>query len=143
MGLRETIQDQTVRASIAKDFTLLIDEQLAAKSGFSGLALKATYGVVKSVGPNYIPEAIERLLPATFAALEPMWNEGMQAGDPVKHLTENQSYTADMILSITDAKIEKAGNKIVRSSYKKLRQSVKSDVEAAVPGLAKIISTYA
>ena len=143
MGLSETIQDQAVRANIAKDCSQLMDEQVATKSGLSGLALKATYGVVKGVGAGYIPGAIERLLPEAFVALDPMWAEGVQEGDPVEHLIQNRSRTADMILSVTDAKIEKTSNKIVRSSYNKLRKSVKSDVEESVPGLAKIIGNYA
>ena len=143
MGLSETIQDQAVRANIAQDCSQLMDEQVATKSGISGLAIKATYGVVKGVGAGYIPGAIERLLPEAFVALDPMWTEGVQSGDPVEHLIQNRSRTADMILSVTDAKIEKSSNKIVRSSYNKLRKSVKSDVEESVPGFAKIIGNYA
>ncbi|MEM9451967.1 MAG: hypothetical protein AAGA75_26040 [Cyanobacteria bacterium P01_E01_bin.6] len=143
MGLRETIQDKDIRANIAQDCARLMDEQVAAKSGMGGLALKATYGMVKGVGQGYISGAIERLLPEAFAALDPMWTEGVQEGDPIDHLTQQRSRTADMILSVTDIKIEKSNNKIVRSAYNKLRKSVKTDVEASVPGLAKIIGTYA
>jgi hypothetical protein len=46
------------------------------------------------------------------------------------------------LLSITDAKISKTKNGVVRSSYNKLRKSVKNDVEEAVPGLAKILGTH-
>ncbi|HAJ58472.1 MAG TPA: hypothetical protein DCP31_03730, partial [Cyanobacteria bacterium UBA8543] len=98
---------------------------------------------VKGVKPGYIDGAIERLLPEVFAALEPMWSEGIQTGDPVGHLSQNRSRTADALLGITDARIEKTSNGIVRGAYNKLRSSAKSDVEEAVPGLAKIIDNYA
>lgn len=142
MGLSDQINDQTISAKLAADCAKLMDEQVSTKSGLSGLALKATYGVVKGVGPTYIPEAIQRLLPDALAALDPMWNEGVQAGDPVQHLTQNRSQTADRLLSVTDARIEKSKNGVVRGAYSKLRKSVKGDIEEAVPGLAKILGTH-
>jgi hypothetical protein len=142
MGLSDKISDQNIQANLVADCTRLMDEQVAAKSGISGLALKAAYGVVKGVEPSYISGAIQRLLPDALAALDPMWNEGVQSGDPVQHLIQNRSRTADMLLSITDSKIENSKNGAVRASYNKLRKSVKSDVEEAVPGLAKILGTH-
>jgi hypothetical protein len=97
---------------------------------------------VKSVEPSYIPNAIHRLLPEALAALDPIWDEGVQSGNPVEHLIQNRDRTADMLLNITDAKIEKTKNGVVRSSYNKLRKSVKNDVEEAVPGLAKILGAH-
>jgi hypothetical protein len=142
MGLYETLGNRDVRANLVADCVKLIDEQVAAKNGISGLALKATYGVVKGVGPSYIPGAVDRLLPEVFAALEPMWDEGVQTGDPVSHLAQNRTRTADVLLGITDTKIEKTDNGIVRASYNKLRKSVRGDVEEAIPGLAEIIGTH-
>jgi hypothetical protein len=142
MGLSDKIGDQATRKNLAEDCAKLMDEQVAAKGGLSGLALKAAYGVVKGVEPSYITGAINRLLPDALNALDSMWNEGIQSGDPVQYLTQNSSRTADMLLSITDAKIEKSNNGVVRASYNKLRKSVKSDVEEAVPGLAKILGIH-
>jgi hypothetical protein len=142
MGLNETLQNPDVRNRIVADCVKLMDEQVATKNGISGFALKATYGVVKGVGAGYIPGAIDRLLPQVFSALDPMWEEGVQSGDPVAHLTQHRSRTADTILSITDTKIEKTDNGVVRASYNKLRKSVKGDVEEAVPSLAKIIHNH-
>lgn len=142
MGLSEKIRDRTIQKNLVTDCAKLMDEQVAAKSGISGLALKAAYGVVKGVEPSYITGALHRLLPDALNALDPMWTEGIEAGDPVQHLIQNRSRTADMLLSITDAKIEKTNNGVVRASYNKLRKSVKSDVEEAVPGLAKILDTH-
>lgn len=142
MGLSDKISDQNTQANLVADCTKLMDEQVAAKSGISGFALKAAYGVVKGVEPSYISGAIQRLLPEALAALDPMWDEGVQSGDPVQHLIQNRSRTADTLLSITDAKIEKSKNGAVRASYNKLRKSVKNDVEEAVPGLAKILGTH-
>jgi hypothetical protein len=143
MGLSHTLQGQQVTANIAADCTQLIDEQVSAKGGISGLALKAAYGVVKGLSADYIPGALQRLLPETISSLEPLWEEGVQVGDPVSHLIQNSDRTADAILSATDARIERASNKLICSSYKKLRSSVKGDIVAAVPGFAQIIGKHA
>lgn len=142
MKLIDTIEDQAIRERLIADCAKLMDEQVASKNGMAGLALKTTYGVVKGVGPGYISKAINGLLPETLVALDPLWAEGLQTGDPVAYLTQNTSRTADTILSVTDARIEKSKRAVVRASYSKLRKSVKSDVEAAVPGLAQIIHTH-
>lgn len=142
MGLNNKLKDKSIQASLVADCTKLMDEQVAAKTGISGIALKAAYGIVKGVEPSYISKAIQRLLPDALTALDPVWSEGVQSGDPVAHLSQNRSRTADMLLSITDVKIEKSNNKAVRASYNQLRKSVKNDVEEAVPGLAKILGAH-
>jgi hypothetical protein len=142
MELCDSLNDKQTKTSIVADCVKLIDEQVAAKGGLSGMGLKAAYGAVKGIKPGYVQIAITRLLPETFAAIEPIWKEGLQTGNPVEHLIQNRSRTADMILGITDARIQKSSNSIIRSSYKQFRKSVKGDVENAVPGLAKIIGNH-
>jgi hypothetical protein len=142
MGLTDSLNDPNKMTGIVTDCVKLIDEQVSAKSGLGGMGWKAAYGTVKGVMPNYIDGAIERLLPETLAALEPMWSEGVQTGNPVGYLTENRSRAADVLLGITDARIEKTSNGIVRGAYNKLRNSAKSEVETAIPGLAKILDNH-
>jgi hypothetical protein len=142
MELNDGLKDPKKKASVVADCVKLIDDQVAAKGGLGGLGLKAAYGTVKGVKPGYIAGAIERLLPEAFAVLDPIWSEGVQTGDPVGYLSQNRSRTADALLGITDARIEKTNNGIVRGTYNKLRNSAKGDVEEAVPGLAKIIDNY-
>ena len=129
--------------SMAEDCTHLIDRQVSAKTGLSGIALKTTYKVVKGIGNDYVLGAIRRLLPETLTALSPIWTEGVQQGDPVAYLAQHSDRTADVILSTTDARIAKKGGGLVGASYQKLRKSVKRDVVEAVPELARIIGKYA
>ncbi|MEO0768671.1 MAG: hypothetical protein AAFY72_04435 [Cyanobacteria bacterium J06649_4] len=142
MELTNAIQDKAVRDVIAADCTQLIDQQVAAKGGLGGIALKATYGIVKGIGADYIPGAVNRLLPETCAALDPLWAEGRESGDPAAHLIANSDRTADLILGATDARIERVGKGVISASYKKLRKSVKADVVDAVPGLAQILKKH-
>ncbi len=142
MGLTEKFQDQQNRESVVADCVTLIDQQVAAKKGMGGMAMKAAYGTVKNIGAGYISGAVERLLPEVLTALEPMWAEGLAAGDPVAHLSQNQSQAADRVLSVTDSRAEKTSNGVIRSVYGNFRKSVKGDVESAVPGLAQIIGKH-
>jgi len=138
----DILNDPNKQAAVVADCLKLIDQQVNAKSGMGGMVWKTAYGAVNGVKPGYIEGAVDRLLPECLTALESMWSEGVQAGDPVAYLNQNSSRAADALLSITDARIEKTSNGIVRGSYKQLRGSAKSEVEAAVPGIAKIIAEH-
>lgn len=142
MGLSNGLSDPNKRNMVVADCTKLLDTQVGSMGGVSGLALKAGYAAVKGIAPSYCAEAIERLLPESFTALDPIWSEGVQTGNPVEHLTQNRDRTADALLGITDARIEKSKNTTVKGVYSKLRNSAKKHVEDAVPGLAKIIDNY-
>jgi hypothetical protein len=142
MGLTDGLNDSQKRDSLVADTVKLMDEHVSAKGGLGGMGWKAAYGTVKGVMPGYLQGAVERLLPECLAALDPMWSEGVQAGDPVQYLTQNSSRAADALLGITDARIEKTSNGMVRGSYNQLRGSAKNEVETAVPSLAKIIDKY-
>jgi hypothetical protein len=143
MGLNDQCKDPKIQAKISQDCAQLIDDQVAEKKGLGGLAIKTAYGVLKGIGPGYFPRVIQNLLPKAMIAMDSIWQEGLQAGDPVAFLSQNKSRTAEILLGVTDDKIANAKNKIVIGTYNKLRKSIKGDVEEAVPGLAKIISQYA
>jgi hypothetical protein len=142
MSLSDMFKNPSTKASIVEECTRLMDEQVANKRGVSGMALKTAYRVVRGVGPNYVSSALGRILPDACVALEPMWSKGVESGDPVNYLSQHCSRTADIILSVTDARVHKASG-AVAGAYSKLRKSVKGDIEAAVPGLAGILGDHA
>lgn len=142
MELSNAIQDKAVRNAITADCTQLIDQQVSKKGGLGGMALKTAYKVVKGIGADYIPGAVNRLLPETCAAVDPLWEEGKAKGDAAGYMSANSDRAADLILSATDARIERVGTGVISASYKKLRKSVKSDVVAAVPDLAQILDKH-
>jgi hypothetical protein len=141
MKLSAMLQEPSVKASIVADCAQLIETQVNTKGGISGLALKAAYTLVKGLNAHYIPGAIGRLLPQLFEALNSMWEEGTQAGDPVAYLVKHRSRTADTILSVTDSRV-KNSPAVVKSTYGKMRASVQGDVEEAIPELAQILGKH-
>jgi hypothetical protein len=142
MGLSAGLSDSNKQSRVVDDCCLMIDGQLASKSGLSGIALKAAFAALKGIKPGYIPHVVEMLLPECFDALDPIWSEGLQKGDPVMHLSASRSQAAEALLSITDERVKASQRAIVRGTYEKLRKSAKGHVEEAVPELAKVIDRY-
>ncbi len=143
MGLSDELLNSHNQAAVVKDCCNMIDSQLASKSGMSGIALKAAFGALKGIKPGYVPDVVESLLPTCLNALNPIWNEGAQQGEPVKYLAANSSRSADALLGVTDERIKNTKRQIVKGTYDKLRNSAKKHVEEAIPDLAIIIGKYA
>ncbi|MCG6138517.1 MAG: hypothetical protein MET45_28505 [Nostoc sp. LLA-1] len=142
MGLSHHLLDPNKKAMVVDDCCNMIDQQLAAKSGISGIALKTAFAALKGVKPGYIPYVVEQLLPQFLTALDPLWNEGIEKGDPAGHLVASRSDTADALLGVTDARVQYTKRQIVKGTYDKFRGTAKKHVEEAVPDLAKIVDKY-
>ncbi|MFO0611148.1 MAG: hypothetical protein U0414_01075 [Polyangiaceae bacterium] len=143
MSLVEALKEETKRDAIIKDCLVLVDEEVAAKSGISGFAVKTGYGAVKGVKPGFVQEVIRKLLPEWAEKLDPIWVEGQKnGGKPAAHMEKNASHVADELLSVTDAKISGAKSSVVRKTYSSLRGSAKKNVEVAVPRLAKLMEKH-
>jgi hypothetical protein len=142
MGLGDAINDPTKKSAVITDCCTLVDEEVAGKSGFSGLAVKAGYAAVKGVKPGFIAEVVTRLLKDFADKLDPLWEEGKAKGDPAGHFAANKSRVADALLSVTDEKAKSAKSAVVRGTYEKLRGSAKKNVEDAVPRLAKLLQKH-
>jgi site-specific recombinase len=142
MRLSEGLLNPTKKAVVVDDCCNMIETQLASKPGLSGIALKTAFAALKGIKPGYIPDVVEMLLPQCFDAIDPIWNEGVQKGNPVEYLVESCSRTSDVLLNITDVIAKNSTRKIVRGTYEKFRGSAKQHVEAAVPDFAKIIEKY-
>jgi hypothetical protein len=142
MGLSEGLSNPTKKAMVIDECCHMIEVQLASKSGMSGIALKTAFAALKGVKPGYIPYVVEQILPQCLTALDRIWSEGVEKGDPIAYLNANRSHTADALLGVTDARVKNAKRQIVRGTYEKLRGSAKKHVEEAVPDLAKVIDNY-
>jgi hypothetical protein len=142
VGLSEGLSNPDKKAKVVNDINNLIEAKLASKSGISGIALKTAFTAIKGIRPGYINYVVEQLLPQSFTAIDPIWNEGIQKGNPVDYLVTKRSETANALLSITDERIKQTQRKIVKGTYEKFRSSAQQHVEDAVPQLAKIIDEY-
>jgi hypothetical protein len=143
MSLSDAIKDSTKKSTIVDDCCTLIDEEVASKSGLSGIAVKAGYAAVKGIKPGFVRHVVGELLPDFATQLDPLWAEGQKTGNAPAFLVSNRSRVADALLSVTDAKAQHAKSGVVRGTYEKLRGSAKKNVEEAVPRLGRLLDKHA
>src|SRR4051812_17843527 len=98
MSLVDAIKDPTKKPKIIVDCCTLVDEEVSAKSGLSGFAVKAGYAAVKGIQPGFIQQVVEKLMPEFAAQLDPIWEEGQKGGNAAGHMTSNKSRVADALL---------------------------------------------
>jgi hypothetical protein len=131
------------RGAVVDDCVALVDEQVASKSGLSGLALKGAYAVVKAIKPGFVREVVDHLLDDFVTRLEPFHAAAAaKGGEVVAYFGQHQGEIADALLGVTDAKAEHARQQAVKKTYEKLRPTAKKHVEAAVPGVARIVARH-
>ncbi|MEG4854417.1 hypothetical protein QUB10_26455 [Microcoleus sp. B5-D4] len=142
MGLSDILLNENNRETFVNDCVKLIDKQVAAASGLGGMALKAAYSTVKGIRADYCAQVVDQLLPEISIALDPMWTEAVNNGNPVEYLAQRKGEVADELLQISDKRVEKSTRSMVKGAYGKLRPSAKTYVEKGVPDLAEIINKH-
>ena len=141
--LVDALTDETKKKDVVKDCCDLIDAEVKEKGGISGLAIKAGYGTVKGIKPGFVEKAVEDLLPEFARVLDPIYADAKSQNKEVStFFSSNPERVADALLSITDAKAQRAKSGVAKSAYDKLRGSAKKNVEQAVPRLGKLIAKY-
>ena len=136
------------RNIVIEDTVRLIDNEVASKSGLSGMAIKGGYKAVKKLKKGrMIHKAVNILLDDFTSALSPL-HDGYREQDPVKaktfeaYLLQNDKQASQALLTITDTKIKQAENKIIISTYKKLRGQAEKHVTDALPGVGRMIDKH-
>src|SRR5262249_37764362 len=69
--LEELLTAPERRKNVVADCVRLIDQEVDARTGLSGLAIKGAYRVAKAVRSGFVDDAVDRLLPRFLAQLEP------------------------------------------------------------------------
>ena len=78
MKLSQHIKDRQTSLNIAHDCAQLMENQVNAKKGITGVAFKTIYKGIKTIKSDYAVRAITGLLPSVSEAIEPIWAEGIQ-----------------------------------------------------------------
>ena len=142
--LREQLGNGDKRVQVIKDALVVLDQEVADKTGLSGIAIKTAYKVVKGIRPGFIPEVVDALLDDFLNAVDPLYQDAVANGRPPgSAVRDNPSRVADSLLAVTDRKSQNAKSQVVKSAYEKLRPSAKKQVEAACPRLAGLLERHA
>jgi len=144
-SLREQLsEDPTKREAVIDDALTVLDQEVADKSGLTGMAIKAAYKMVKGIKPGFIREVVANLLDDFVDALDPIYQEAIEKGEkPGSYLERHRSRVADDLLSITDRRADRAKNRAIKSAYSKLRGTAKKHVESAAPRLGALLERHA
>lgn len=133
------------RPAVLRDAVQMIEEEVAAKQGISGLALKGAFKVVRAARSDFVPNAMERLLPDFAARLEPLYGERQQQSPTVSmeiFLRERATSVATALLGITDERARRTSSGGVRAAYEKLRPTAQRHVEDAAPRIGKLLDRH-
>jgi hypothetical protein len=132
-----------MRQKVIDDACRVLDEEVADKSGLGGMAVKATYAIVKGVKPGFIRDAVDRLLDEFLDIMDTFVAEARTKNiKPGTLILNDKARVANALLAVTDRRAEKADNGVVRKGYDKLRPAAQKHVEAAGPRIARLLDKY-
>ena len=141
--LTEILLVPGTRPKVIADSVRLIEEEVDAKGGLSGIAIKGAFMVVKAVKPGFINEAVDHMLDDFVRRLEPFHTEAQQKNEPIgPFLSSRAPAVADALLAISDERAAKSTNNTLKKAYEKLRPTGKKHVEAAVPRIGRLVAKY-
>ncbi len=143
--LKDILCDPKNRNNVIADAVRLVDSEVAAKGGLSGMAIKAAYKMVSAVKPTLVRDAVDNLLDRFVDRLEPFyadWNGQGKKGSFESFLSARAPQVANALLGVTDDRVKTVENATVKKAYQQLRPQGEKNVEAAVPGLGRALGKY-
>ena len=141
--LLDVMQDAAKRSDMVGAVRELIDQEVAAKKGLGGMAIKAGFKVLQGIKPGFVSEVVERLLPEFAEVLEPLRGEAADNGKSVpRFFASNADSVADKLLAVTDERAKRVDNAAIVGAYKRLRGAAQRNVASAVPGLGEIVERF-
>lgn len=141
----EALSAPETKRALALDVTRAIDEEVEAKSGLGGLALKGAYKIARATNRDFVPNTVEKLLPEFAAKLEPIVDDHhrVAANMPLEAwFTEKAGAVADALLSLTDERARRSPAGTVRTAYEKMRPSARKHVEEAAPRIGGLLARH-
>jgi hypothetical protein len=143
--LKETLLTPENRPKVVDDAVRLVDSEVASKGGLSGIAIKTGYKAVNSVKPTLVREAVDTLLDRFVERLEPFakeWEDKGKSGGFDAFLSSRSKQVANALLGVTDDRARSIASGTVKKTYDALRPQGEKNVEAAVPGLGRLLARY-
>ncbi len=130
------------------DCVKLTEGRIAARGGLRGIAMKTGLSLLKTARPDILPRAMQALLPDFVVALDPLYQDfvaarpsGRQA-DFASFLQRRSDAAVDALLQVTDHRAGRVQNPAIKSVYARLRGGAESEVGAALPEFARLLSNY-
>ncbi len=143
-ALKSQMADPQKRSALLDDATLVLDKEVKAKGGVSGMAIKGAFKVVTGARPGFTRHIIDRLLDDFLGALDPLYQRAIQDGlAPGALVVKEKQETAEALLEVADRHVQRSSNEVARKAYDKLRGSAGRHVAEAAPALAALLDRHA
>lgn len=143
-SLVERIGVEPVRAKVIEECVELIDAQVKAKSGLSGMAIKGAYATIKTIKRGFVPSVVDALLDDWLGKLQPhhdKWSAG-GSGTFAEFVIARSDDVAEDLLQVTDERAAKTSHTTAKKAYEKMRGNAKKNVIEAIPELARLIEKH-
>ncbi len=144
-SLKELLLTPETRPKVVRDASQLVEDEVGSKGGISGIAIKASYKMVKGVKPSLIHDAVDSLIDRFVDRLEPFYTEWVAANKSPSFsafLDARSSKVANALLGVTDDRAQHMSNATIKKAYQTLRPQGEKHVTAAVPGLGRVLGRY-
>ena len=142
-SLSEVLAVPDKRKRVVDDGVAVIEAEVAEKGGLSGMGIKAAFGVVRKIAPDFIPRALNHLLDDFARQIDPFWADCQKTGtEPRAYFTKNGSSVAEALLKITDDRAKNAHGP-PRAAYDRLRPEASKHVQTAMPRVADLLKRHA
>ncbi len=143
--LQEILLAPGTQPKVIADCHMLIEQEVADKSGVSGTAIKLAYKTVNTFLPDHVRYMVESLFPQMVDKLEPYWADfntsgGSEFGD---YLVKRGEEVSEALLSVTDARAVASERPVIIKAYRTVRGSAAKHVEAALPQVGDLVLKYA
>lgn len=139
MTLEEALQDPERRRAVIAGGATLVEAEVASKRGLSGVAIRTGFATVQRFDPTFVPRALASLMPEFAPAIDPLFATARESGDVERWFVAHAGQVADALLSVTDARAERADHRLLLQVYRKLRGRAREQVMQAAPGLARLV----
>ena len=144
-NLPDILQADGAQKAISADCQALIEQELSAKSGVSGAALKVAYKAVTAFAPGYYQSTVDNLVPNLLEQLQPFWADfqtagGGQFGD---YLVKRGEEVSEAMLVVTDNMAYGSDRGAVVKAYNAVRGGAARHIEAALPSVGSLVEKYA
>ncbi|HEY6295450.1 MAG TPA: hypothetical protein VIX15_07285 [Streptosporangiaceae bacterium] len=143
--LQETLLAPDTQPQVVADCLKLIDQEVSAKSGVSGTAVKLAYKTVNAFASGYLRSQVEQLVPAMVPQLEPFWADFSASGSSEfgDYLVKRGDEVSAALLTVTDQWAEDSGKPTIVKAYRAVRGGAATHVTAALPNLGALVQKHA
>jgi hypothetical protein len=143
--LQEILLTPDTQPQVTADCLTLIKQEVSAKSGVSGAAVKLAYKTVNAFASGYLQSMVETLLPEMVAKLEPYWADFNASGAAEfgDYLAKRGDEVSEALLEVTDGLAAESSRPTILKAYRSVRGGAAKHVTAALPAVGALVQKYA